>query len=466
MPWKSKTRYECRQACYYQEKLLEIRQQLINENLILRPIYKDIGYHLKSINTFQNKVNQFMNETNSYSSVFKLSRNSPTVSQNRLADIVERVETTLNNLLHSKSITETQYMAMKINRSKLLMHYLYFVSDIQTVCISYLFNLYPVNHSIQGVTITSILELVRLVLDEQYFIYNYKLYRQTAGSASDSSLTIPLVYIYLFYWQPDLLEDLINKNELFFRSEDELRTLLAMTNSQFPQPIWNITRIGSTIHFRDILITNNNGVLRIRVYHERIYDDYELLSSFPDIIQPPIMQDIWKWLRAAFLKAIRYCANQEIYLHELEEIKAQLNLHKLPDSIFNVAYNEILEDFGVPVVYEPFTRSPHDIMREHVFNYDRYRKAKNKERRRQGKREQQNIFHLPHIPNLDGSTIAKIEQELNTILYQNFGDHRRMQHISIKLLQHTSSSLSPNELLVKKRSDIDYLTMSGYEKKK
>ncbi|CAF5147923.1 unnamed protein product [Rotaria sp. Silwood1] len=324
----------------------------------------------------------------------------------------------------------------------------------------------PSDHSIQGVTITSILELVRLVLDEQYFIYNYKLYRQTAGSASDSSLTIPLVYIYLFYWQPDLLEDLINKNELFFRSEDELRTLLAMTNSQFPQPIWNITRIGSTIHFRDILITNNNGVLRIRVYHERIYDDYELLSSFPDIIQPPIMQDIWKWLRAAFLKAIRYCANQEIYLHELEEIKAQLNLHKLPDSIFNVAYNEILEDFGVPVVYEPFTRSPHDIMREHVFNYDRYRKAKNKERRRQGKREQQNIFHLPHIPNLDGSTIAKIEQELNTILYQNFGDHRRMQHISIKLLQHTSSSLSPNELLVKKRSDIDYLTMSGYEKKK
>ncbi|CAF5112329.1 unnamed protein product, partial [Rotaria sp. Silwood1] len=128
------------------------------------------------------------------------------------------------------------------------------------------------DHSIQGMTISTILQLVRLVLDEQYFIYNYKLYRQTAGSASGSSLTIPLVYIYLFYWQQDILEDLINKNELFFRyrdeifitwnrTEDELRVLLTMANSQFPQPIWNITDIGSTIHFRDILITNNNGLL-------------------------------------------------------------------------------------------------------------------------------------------------------------------------------------------------------------
>ncbi|CAF1468179.1 unnamed protein product [Rotaria sordida] len=84
------------------------------------------------------------------------------------------------------------------------------------------------DHSIQGIKIATILQL--------------NFYRQTTGSASGSSLTIPLVYIYLFYWQPDLLEDLINKNELFFRyrdeafitwnrSEDELRTLLAMANA-------------------------------------------------------------------------------------------------------------------------------------------------------------------------------------------------------------------------------------------
>ncbi len=73
------------------------------------------------------------------------------------------------------------------------------------------------DHYIQGMTIDIILQLVRLVLDNQYFVYNYKLYKQTEGGASDSLLTIPLVYIYLFYWQHDLLGDLINNNELFFR---------------------------------------------------------------------------------------------------------------------------------------------------------------------------------------------------------------------------------------------------------
>ncbi|CAF3799015.1 unnamed protein product [Rotaria sp. Silwood1] len=53
------------------------------------------------------------------------------------------------------------------------------------------------DHSIQGMTISTILQLVRLVLDEQYFIYNYTLYRQTAGRASGSSLTKV----------PDTLED-------------------------------------------------------------------------------------------------------------------------------------------------------------------------------------------------------------------------------------------------------------------
>ncbi|CAF5094887.1 unnamed protein product, partial [Rotaria sp. Silwood1] len=110
---------------------------------------------------------------------------------------------------------------------------------------------------------------------------------------------------YLFYWQQDLLQDLIIKNELFFRyrdeafitwnrSEDELRTLLTIANSQFSQPIWNITDIGATIHFRDIIITNNNGLLQTSVYHEETFQRIMFLSSFPDILQPAIKQDTWK----------------------------------------------------------------------------------------------------------------------------------------------------------------------------
>ncbi|CAF4063956.1 unnamed protein product [Rotaria sp. Silwood2] len=408
---QSMTRFERRQACYYQEKLQQIRQQLRDENLILRPIYKDIGYHAESVDIFYKKVNQFMNQTSSYSLIFKFSRSHPTATQNHLAKIVARVETILNNLLGSKSITEAQYMAFKIDRSTVRMNYLNFVSDthkngipvqpiivcnngptigisrylgrllgllfndathckkfhkaynvihdmefyqksghllpttlfasfnINDLCLNFshrqvmdaleqFLNSYILSdHSIQGMTISTILQLVRLVLDEQYFIYNYKLYRQTAGSASGSSLTIPLVYIYLFYWQQNILQDLLNKNELFFRyrdeafitwnrSEDELRILLTLANSQFSQPIWNITDIGPTIHFRDILITNHNGLLRTSVYHEETFKRIIYQSSFRDILQPAIKQDIWKWLRAFFLKAIRYCSDHVIFNEE------------------------------------------------------------------------------------------------------------------------------------------------------
>ena len=82
------------------------------------------------------------------------------------------------------------------------------------------------NGHIQDMTIDTILQLVRLVLDNQYFVYNYKLYKQTQGGASGSLLTIPLVYIYLFYWQQDLLGDLINNNELFFRYVSNFKKII------------------------------------------------------------------------------------------------------------------------------------------------------------------------------------------------------------------------------------------------
>ncbi|CAF1330250.1 unnamed protein product, partial [Rotaria sordida] len=361
-----------------------------------------------------------MNQTSCYSFIFKLSRNYPTASQNRLAKILERVETTLNNLFQSKSITEAQYMAMKIDRSTVRTNYLYFVSDthkegipvqpimvcnegptmgisrylgrllgllfndqliksgqlrpttlfasfnIDNLCLNFSYqqvmnalehflNSYiSSDHSIQGMTISTILQLVRLVLDEQYFIYNYKLYRKTAGSASGPLLTIPLVY----------------PNEAFItwnRSEDELRTLLAMANSQFPQPILNITHIGLRIHFRDILITNNNGILQTGVYHELMFDDNELLSSFPDIIQPPIIQDTWKWLYAAFLKAFRYCSENDTFHEETDEIKCQLIRHLQEKQ---VQFYEDLEKLVARVSIDFLPRSFDEL--ERLVSFDDY----------------------------------------------------------------------------------------------
>ena len=126
-------RHVYREFSYYKEKIRSIRRQLANDNLILRPIYKDIGYHWDSIHTFQNKVSEFMTQASYYSFVCKLSRYHPYTSQERLVNIVKTIETTLDNLFHSKSITEAQYKMMKIDRTLVRMNYLYFVSETHKV---------------------------------------------------------------------------------------------------------------------------------------------------------------------------------------------------------------------------------------------------------------------------------------------------------------------------------------------
>ena len=129
-------RHVYREFSYYKEKIRSIRRRLADDHLILRPIYKDIGYHLDSIHTFDKKVSEFMAQASCYYSfVYKLSRSHSHGSQSRLVDIVQTVETTLDNLFHSKSITEAQYKMMKIDRTLVRMNYLYFVSETHKVCI-------------------------------------------------------------------------------------------------------------------------------------------------------------------------------------------------------------------------------------------------------------------------------------------------------------------------------------------
>ncbi len=70
-------------------------------------------------------------------------------------------------------------------------------------------------------TIETIIQLTRLVLQNQFFIYENKLYQQIHGSASGSLLTIPLACIYFFYGQSSILSlihcFINNPNELFGR---------------------------------------------------------------------------------------------------------------------------------------------------------------------------------------------------------------------------------------------------------
>jgi hypothetical protein len=76
---------------------------------------------------------------------------------------------------------------------------------------------YIIDGRVQGITIQNILDLVRLFLDNQYILYDNKLYQQIRGSSFNSPLTTLLANIYIYYWQQDLVTLLQDKHEIFGR---------------------------------------------------------------------------------------------------------------------------------------------------------------------------------------------------------------------------------------------------------
>lgn len=76
---------------------------------------------------------------------------------------------------------------------------------------------YVPEQRIQNITVETLIILVKMFLNQQYFLYNNQIYRQIKGSGSGSSLTTILININMFYRQQDLVNILLNKNELFGR---------------------------------------------------------------------------------------------------------------------------------------------------------------------------------------------------------------------------------------------------------
>ncbi|CAF4524154.1 unnamed protein product, partial [Rotaria magnacalcarata] len=339
--------------------------------------------------------------------------------------------------------------------------------DHAVVALERLLHSYTFDHLIQGMTIDTIVQLVRLVLENQYCVLGKNLYRQRIGGASGSPLTIPLTYIYLFYWQQDSMNVFINKNELFGRyqdqafitwneSEDELHTVLTFAHSEFPQYIWNTTGIGSTICFRDIEIGHNNGRVRTTVNYLDSYMRNNALPSFLDILQQRI-GDVWTWLRASLLNAVRYCSDDVNFEDAKSQMKFILSLNGFSDDTFNDGLHEFLDQFGVSTVDPSLTRTNYEIMRQHVFDNDKYRKVRKKNSLLQ--RKEQVTLHLPYVSASETLVIAQFEHELNNLLSEHASGHSRMKDLKIKILPHRSPTFSMADLLVHKRPPIHRLTL-------
>ncbi|CAF1421539.1 unnamed protein product, partial [Rotaria sordida] len=311
-----------------------IRKILKKHNLILRITDKGHNFYIGSETEFEKKAQKFFEETNAFMEL----------SANPLKEIQDKVIQSLNRLREKKLILVWQYNKMMPDRTKSELAHLYFnpkthkedipvrpientihapttnISKFLSEIISPIFNskclfkpstlfctldirnLYTMlpqeealnilveflrvhgYEKVKGIPLDTIRQLASLVLQENVFVYNKKIYKQVLGDAMDSSFTLTLANIFMWKWQKEFVRRQDRTGEFYGRyiddifmtwnkSETELKNLLEQANTWHP----NIKlgyKISQSLPFLDILLMNKNGILSTGVYHKPAAEPY------------------------------------------------------------------------------------------------------------------------------------------------------------------------------------------------
>jgi hypothetical protein len=71
---------------------------------------------------------------------------------------------------------------------------------------------------VNGISIETIIELARVVLEENFFLYKNKFYRQIVGGAMGSTFTLTLANIFMWKWQKQTILPQLPAHECYGRS--------------------------------------------------------------------------------------------------------------------------------------------------------------------------------------------------------------------------------------------------------
>jgi hypothetical protein len=102
------------------------------------------------------------------------------------------------------------------------------------------------------------------------------------------------------------------------KSAHELVKLLKQAN-QWHQNIKLEYKIGQSLPFLDVLLTNNNGLLFTSVYHKPTAEPY--VVPFISDHHPHVFRNI---IQTLLSRAIRYSSTFELFQHERRYIKLML----------------------------------------------------------------------------------------------------------------------------------------------
>ncbi|CAF3860731.1 unnamed protein product [Rotaria sp. Silwood1] len=196
---------------------------------------------------------------------------------------------------------------------------------------------------INGMSIETIIELARLVLQTNAFVYGKKLYRQIIGGAMGSAFTLTLANIFMWKWERQAILPKLPSHEfygryiddIFFTSNETETTIKQWLDAanEFHPNIKLTYSIGKSISFLDILLSNHNGLLSSSVYHKSSAEPAVLsfLSDHPRHVFRNVIQTI-------LMRAIRYSSTFEAFNVERRRIRLTLLLNGYPSKYINAQF--------------------------------------------------------------------------------------------------------------------------------
>ncbi|CAF1544452.1 unnamed protein product [Adineta ricciae] len=183
---------------------------------------------------------------------------------------------------------------------------------------------------IGNLSIDTILQLARLVLDTNYFVYNEKYYRQIKGGAMGSAFTMTLANVYMLEWEQSLVEMQVQQGELYGRyiddvfmtsnmSIDDIRAKLDWMNKKDGKNIRITYSVGFKIEFLGVQVENHHGSLKTSVYRKPAAEPYILpySSDHPRHVHINIPYQ-------ALLHAARLCS--DVYAFDKERLNIEMKL--------------------------------------------------------------------------------------------------------------------------------------------
>ena len=191
----------------------------------------------------------------------------------------------------------------------------------------------PVNEGRhQRLTSEATEELTKLVLQNNIFTYNGKIYRYLKGMPLNMSLTELLCNIFLQQWQLPLLRQIRVANEFYGRYHNTgIMTMyepnmkkLETTFNELKQQYSNVeitTAIGSNVNFLNAYMENQNGNLYTCVYHNPIIEQPFLLPYIANHLRLGHRQ----WFHFALIRAGQLWFHYEDF--EEERVQIELTFH-------------------------------------------------------------------------------------------------------------------------------------------